>query len=167
MPTSKDFTYTCALSNLYLWGNRMISSVIWDKSAQVNFLKTNKIARARRASAICGLWKIYECWFIPNCPRKIMWLLVNNVLAKIGIAFPLLRVTVCHRSLFPPTNDNLVTSTKIGQNFDRWILMVKTHQLEICFPKTEAFCHFTFLTFHVFPLPSRKEKQLLARLLFI
>ena len=38
-------------------GNHMISSAIWNKLARVNFLKTNKIARARRASAICGLWK--------------------------------------------------------------------------------------------------------------
>ena len=36
-------------------GNHMISSAIWDKSARVNFSKTNKIARARRASAICSL----------------------------------------------------------------------------------------------------------------
>ena len=48
----------------------MISSAIWDKSARVNFSKTNKIARARRASAICSLRKIYECGFIPNCTRK-------------------------------------------------------------------------------------------------
>ena len=34
----------------------MISSAIWDKSARVNFSKTNKIARARRASAICSLF---------------------------------------------------------------------------------------------------------------
>ena len=33
----------------------MISSAIWDKSARVNFSKANQIARARRASAICGL----------------------------------------------------------------------------------------------------------------
>ena len=36
-------------------GNHMISSAIWDKSARVNFSKANQIARARRASAICGL----------------------------------------------------------------------------------------------------------------
>ena len=35
-------------------GNHMISSAIWDKSARLNFSKTNKIARARRASAICS-----------------------------------------------------------------------------------------------------------------
>ena len=33
----------------------MISSAIRDKSAQVNLSKTNKIALARRASAICSL----------------------------------------------------------------------------------------------------------------
>ena len=38
-------------------GNHMISIAIWDKSALVNFSKTNKIARGRRASAICSLWK--------------------------------------------------------------------------------------------------------------
>ena len=32
-------------------GNQVISSAIWDKSARVNFSKTNQIARARRASA--------------------------------------------------------------------------------------------------------------------
>ena len=36
-------------------GNHMISSAIWDKSAQANFSKTNKIARARKASEICSL----------------------------------------------------------------------------------------------------------------
>ena len=35
----------------------MISSAIWDKLARVNFSKTNQIARARRASAICSLEK--------------------------------------------------------------------------------------------------------------
>ena len=33
----------------------MISSAIWDKSVQVNFSKTNKIARTRRASVIGSL----------------------------------------------------------------------------------------------------------------
>ena len=35
-------------------GNHMISSEIWNKYARVNFSKTNKIARGRRASAIWG-----------------------------------------------------------------------------------------------------------------
>ena len=36
-------------------GNHMISSVIWNKQARVIILKTNKIALAPRARAICGL----------------------------------------------------------------------------------------------------------------
>ena len=42
-------------SHIISIGNHMISSAIWDKSERVNFSKTNKIARARRASAICSL----------------------------------------------------------------------------------------------------------------
>ena len=33
----------------------MILSAIWNKKAQANFSKTNKIAQAQRASAIWGL----------------------------------------------------------------------------------------------------------------
>ena len=44
-----------ALAHFIRIGNHMISSAIWDKSARVNFSKANQIARARRASAICGL----------------------------------------------------------------------------------------------------------------
>ena len=51
------------------------------------FQRLQKIARARRASAICSLWKICECLFIPNCTRKIIWLLVNNIHAKIWVWF--------------------------------------------------------------------------------
>ena len=36
-------------------GNHMFSSAIWDKSARVNFSKTNQITRASRASAISSL----------------------------------------------------------------------------------------------------------------
>ena len=35
--------------------NHMILSAIWNKRAEANFLQTNKIAQARRASEICGL----------------------------------------------------------------------------------------------------------------
>ena len=28
--------------------------------------------------------KFYECLFIPNCTRKIMWLLINNIHEKIA-----------------------------------------------------------------------------------
>ena len=69
------YHWTTALKTICI-GNEMISSAIWNKWARVNFSKTNKIARARRASAI---WGLYKCLFNPNCTRKIMWLLVNNI----------------------------------------------------------------------------------------
>ena len=34
------------------------------------FFKENKITRARKARAVCNLWKIYKCLFKPNCTRK-------------------------------------------------------------------------------------------------
>ena len=52
--------------------------------ARVNFSNTDKIARARRASAIWSLWKISKCLFIPNYMRKIMWLLVSNTRTKLS-----------------------------------------------------------------------------------
>ena len=48
----------------------------------VNFSKTNRSALALRARALCGLWKIYKCLFIPNCTRKIMWFLINKIHKK-------------------------------------------------------------------------------------
>ena len=48
--SARIFQYNCISI-----GNHMISSAIWDKSARVNLSKTNKITRARRASAICSL----------------------------------------------------------------------------------------------------------------
>ena len=35
-------------------GNHMISSTIWNKSARINFSKTNKIAQARREEETCS-----------------------------------------------------------------------------------------------------------------
>ena len=29
-----------------------------------------------------GVWKICQCLFIPNCTRRIMWLLINNIHVK-------------------------------------------------------------------------------------
>lgn len=55
------------------FGNHMISSAVWDKSTRVNFSRVHQIS---------SLWKIYECWFIPNCTKKIMWSLVINIHAK-------------------------------------------------------------------------------------
>ena len=64
-------------------GNHMISSANWNKWAQVNFSKTNKIARARRASAICGLWKNLQVLIYSKLHEKVMWLRINNIREKI------------------------------------------------------------------------------------
>ena len=81
---NRDISYTSLFSSVQCFciGNHMISSASWNKEARVIFSKTNKSARARRASVLCGLWKIYKCLFIPNCTRKIMWLLINNIHEK-------------------------------------------------------------------------------------
>ena len=81
------------------------------------FQRLQKIARARRASAICSLWKICECLFIPNCTRKIIWLLVNT------------SDNFCHASVFYVTNEGhqllQLYWMKIWQVNSR----VKTHSL--------------------------------------
>ena len=38
----------------------MFPRAIWDKSVQVDFLKTDQMAQARRASAICFPSAIYD-----------------------------------------------------------------------------------------------------------
>ena len=62
------------LTNFFMYiisiGNHMISNAIWDKSARVNFSKTNKIARARRASAICSLKNLRVRIYPQNSMRK-------------------------------------------------------------------------------------------------
>ena len=49
-----------------------------------------------------NLWslKIYNCSFIPNCTRKIMWLLVNNIRTKISSE---LLFICCPSANAPPT----------------------------------------------------------------
>ena len=67
----------------------MISSAIWDKSARVNFSKTNKIARARRLAyenprlvAFSGFVKPLLC--CPNFQFLVLWF--------IYLLFPLIRL---------------------------------------------------------------------------
>ena len=64
-------------------GNYIISHAVWNKSAGVNF--SIQTAQALRANAIFSLWKVHECWYIPNCLRKIMWLLVNDIQANVTL----------------------------------------------------------------------------------
>ena len=87
----------------------MISSTIWDKSAQANFSKTNQIARAPRASAICGRTSAVLAQIVRE--KSCDYLLI-----------------ICHLTPFvtvPSSRLQMTTSTMIGQNFDRWILMAK------------------------------------------
>ena len=78
----------------------------YDPRHLATLAKPNQVARASRASK-CNLWflkNLYECWFIRNCTRKILW-----IHAKIWL-FPLyvsLLVTAPYCSL------QMTTSTKI------------------------------------------------------
>jgi len=88
-------------------GNQMISSAIWKKISTSKFFKDyKKIALALRARAICSLWKIYECLFIPNCMRKIIWLLVNKIQVTISVTL----------QYFTWQMEGQVTSTLLDEN---------------------------------------------------
>ena len=87
----------------------MISSTIWDKSAQANFSKTNQP------------------------PGRVQFVvfqkLTSAVLAQIARekSYDYLLI-ICHLAAFvtaPSSRIQVTTSTKIGQNFDRRILMDK------------------------------------------
>jgi len=83
-------------------GNHMISSAICDKSAQVNFSKTNQIARALRATAI---WLVqFTGADLPQIEREksrdYLLMIYMHILTCCSSV-------TCHHSLLPPTNDNL------------------------------------------------------------
>ena len=100
---------------------------------------------------------MYECWFITNCTRKIVWLLVNNIHSKFG----LLSAFRCHRVTPPCSPLQMTTSTKTGLNFDRWILMGKnTLEARNLFTENWSLLSFYIFNFQVIPLPPPKELQL-------
>ena len=131
----------------------------YDPRHLATLAKPNQVARASRASK-CNLWflkNLYECWFIPNCTRKILW-----IHAKIWL-FPLyvsLLVTAPYCSLQMTTSTKIMVKVLTGEYWK-----IKTQKLEICLLKTDVFFHFMLSTFHVFPLPPRQEIQLLPRFL--
>ena len=131
----------------------------YDPQHLATLAKPNQVARASRASK-CNLWflkNLYECWFIPNCTRKILW-----IHAKIWL-FPLymsLLVTAPYCSLQMTPSTKIMVKILAGEYWK-----IKTQKLEICLLKTDVFCHFMLSTFHVFPLPPRQEIQLLPRFL--
>ena len=85
------------------------------------------------SSAICGLWKIYKCLFIPNCTRKIMWLLINNIHEKISCmhVYHAIRETLCHQLRHPGRALDLKTKDLIGH---LWVsLIIDQSECLVCF----------------------------------
>ena len=75
-------------------------------------------------SAICSLWKIYECLFIPNCTRKIIWLLVNNIQVTISVTL----------QYFTWQMEATSYVYFIGWKFDMWIQAWKLiHSLQVMY----------------------------------
>ena len=80
----------------------MTSSAICDKSVQVNFSKTNQIVGALTATAI---WLVqFTGADLPQIAREkscdYLLIMYTQILTCLSSAR-------CHRSLLPPTNDNL------------------------------------------------------------
>ena len=97
-------------NNILCKGDHMVSSAIWNKWAQVNFLKAKICARS--VCEICSLLKIYQSSFGSNCTRKIMWLLVNNIHAKISVT---LRFFSLQKFTLLPFNNFISDWSKIWQ----------------------------------------------------
>ena len=100
----------------------VISSANWDKSARADVSKTYQISWARRASAICGLWKIYKCWFIQIAREKPCDYLLIIYMQKLESLF---LVYMSALVTAPCSRRQMTTSITIGQNVDRWMLMDK------------------------------------------
>ena len=68
--------------------------------------------------------KIYECLFIPNCTRKIIWLLVNNIQVTISVTLQ------CFTWQMEATS----YVNFIGWKFDMWIQAWKLiHSLQVMY----------------------------------
>ena len=59
--------------NLILSSGSMSSPLIWNKWVQINFHKKLTIIKCR-VNAVCGLWEIYNCLFVPNLPNTFLLL---------------------------------------------------------------------------------------------
>ena len=84
-------------------GNHMISNAIWNKYALVG-----KFFQRRPKLQFVVFEKSYKCLFIPNCTRKIMWLLINNIHEKIWDGegeethvYHAIREKLCHKLCHP------------------------------------------------------------------
>ena len=88
----------------------MTWSAIWDKSAQVHFSKTNKIALALGARVICSFWKFTSADLSQIAREKSCDYLLLIHMQKFDLLFSSFtchRAPFLHSFLFPPTNDNL------------------------------------------------------------
>ena len=83
----------------------------------------------RRASAICSLWKIYECLFIPNCTRKIIWLLVHNIQVIISVTLQYLRDKYRQQATSTLLDENMTCEIKRKNSFTLSKSCMKTEQL--------------------------------------
>ena len=132
----------------------MISSANWDKSAQVDVSKTYQISWARRTNAICGLWKIYKCWFIQIAREKPCDYLLIIYMQKLESLFFFYMSALVTA---PCSRLQMTTSITIGQNVDRWMLMDKNAAARNLFTENWSF----------FSLPPRREIQLVSRFLYL
>ena len=86
------------------------------------------------SGAIWGLWKIYKCLFIPNCTRKIMWLLINNIHKKFRNGtheYHAIREKLRHQLCHPGRALDLKTKDFIGH---LWVsLLIDQSECLVCF----------------------------------
>ena len=76
--------YHIKVSHIISIGNHMILSAIWNEiSTGKIFQRRPKLHEPRGWVQFVVFEKIYKCLFIPNCTRKVMWLLINNIHEKI------------------------------------------------------------------------------------
>ena len=71
-----------SLCKYQFWSHERTHTIgkLHDFECNLESISTRKFCKDKQncASAIWGLWRIYKCLFIPNCMRKIMWLIMNN-----------------------------------------------------------------------------------------
>ena len=132
-------------------------------------MKLNKIAEVWKSGNRVFKW-LYRFVVIQKLcyHSKVTWRLLLSInMQKFDLHFSSF---TCHRAPFvtvPCSRLQLTTSTRIGQNFDGSILMDKNSAARNLFIENWSLLSLCFLTLHVFPLPPRKEIQLLTRLLVV
>ena len=132
-------------------------------------MKLNKIAEVWKSGNRLFNW-LYRFVFIQKLcyHSKVTWRLLLSInMQKFDLHFSSF---TCHRAPFvtvPCSRLQLTTSTRIGQNFDGSILMDKNAAARNLFIENWSLLSLCFLTLRVFPLPPRKEIQLLTRFLVV